>query len=130
MALGRTNKTILSSGLMHSGMLLNVLASDASFVKGGAQECSDDQGCLTIAKLLGHRDCSQNASLLSVPPLVRIYNLFYFFLFQTKILNISPRERGCGCLRERNTGLFCLEAQLRKESSDSVSAGCGFLPVA
>lgn len=73
---------------MNSGILLNVLASVASFVKGeeitGAQECSADQGCLTIAKLLGHRDWSQKASLLSIPPLVRIYNLFYFFCFRQK----------------------------------------------
>lgn len=51
---------------MNPGMLLRVLASAASFVKCGevtaAQECSDDRGCLTIANLLGHGDCSQNAS--------------------------------------------------------------------
>lgn len=73
---------------MNSGMLLNVLASVASFVKGeeitGAQECSDDQGCLTIAKLLEHRDCSQNASLLSILSHIRMYNLFYFFYFRQK----------------------------------------------
>lgn len=79
---------ILFSSLMNSGMLLNVLASVASFVKGEemtvAQERSDDQGCLTIAKLLGCRDCSQKASPVSIPPLVRIYNLFYFFYFRQK----------------------------------------------
>lgn len=88
MALGRANKTIRFSSFMNSGVLLSVLASVAAFVKGGeiavAQERSGDQGCLAIAKLLGHRDCSQSVSPLSIPPLIRIYNLFYFFYFRQK----------------------------------------------
>lgn len=102
MALERANKTIRFSSFMNSGVLLSVLASVASFAKGGemavAQERSGDQGCLAIAKLLGHRDCSQYVSPLSIPRTRQNLQSILLFLFQTKILNISPREGDCGSL--------------------------------